>query len=78
MELDDQRAKKWDRAVDDMIATKVIVSRIEKHVAEMNGTVAELQGAQLIQRGMLMATMGFVTITGATAGVVAVIIRLGG
>ena len=78
MELDDQRAEKWDRAVDDMIATKLIVSRIEKRVAEMNGTVAELQGAQLIQRGMLMATMGFVTVTGATAGVVAVIIRIGG
>ena len=78
MELDDARIEKWDRAADDMIATKVIVSRIEAHVKELNGTVADLQGAQLVQRGMLMATMGIVTVTGATAGVVAAVIRLGG
>ena len=78
MELDDARIEKWDRAADDMIETKVIVSGMAAHLSELNGTVADLLAAQLIQRGMLIATMGFVTITGATAGVVAVIIRLGG
>ena len=75
MELDGERIKKWDRAADDTIATKVIVSRMEPHLEELNGTVAGLKGQQLVLKGMVAATMGIVTIAGTVSGIVAVIIK---
>ena len=78
MELDSDRIKKWDVAADSMIEVKVIVSRMEPHLEELNGTVADLKGQQLVQKGMLIATMGIVTIAGSAAGIVAAVIKLGG
>ena len=75
MELDSDRIKKWDVAADSMIEVKVIVSRMEPHLAELNGTVADLKGQQLVLKGMVAATMGIVTIAGTVSGIVAVIIR---
>ena len=53
MELDSDRIKKWDVAADSMIEVKVIVSRMEPHLAELNGTVADLKGQQLVLKGMV-------------------------
>jgi len=85
VELDDIRVKKWDQAAEDMIATKVIVSGIDKKVTALNGTVYSLRKEHLIQQGMLMTmrfimgtTLGLIGAGGTIAGIVLAVIKLSG
>ena len=78
MELDENRIKKWDQASDDMIETRTIVSRMEPHLKELNGTVAEIKGQQLLMKGAIAATLSIVAIAGTVFGAIELAIRTGG
>ena len=92
MEMDDAAFRRWDSAVGDIAQIKTDVAlqvqkvdRIEQHMEENNGIVADLVKEHHIQKGWLQAMawiMGITLAIGTAAGTVTGIIiaaqQLGG
>ena len=80
MELDEQRAKRWDRGADASIATAVTCAAQEKHMSKINGTIEELVESSLVQKGWLQAMSAIMAVTlaiGSVVGIIEAIARWG-
>ncbi len=78
MDIDHQRAERWDQGADDASAGLKLLEKIEPHLEKLNNSVAEVKGQQILWKGMTLATMGMVSIIGAGLAVVEFLSRMGG